>query len=152
MFSALSRVQSGTLFGIGQGGGLALAIIAIVAVVGIVVWLFVFKAGKDWWLLVPMSLVMGGILGNLCDRLIHGMERTPPFYEVRAVRDWDYFRLQGVPGFDPWPNFKLADSLLVCGRQLLSSISLGFCRGRKKARALAWSESMKPNQTVNPSA
>ena len=32
-----------------------------------------------------------------------------------AVRDWIHFRIEGVPFFDPWPNFNIADSLLVAG-------------------------------------
>ena len=35
------------------------------------------------------------------------------------VRDWILFRLEGVPFFDPWPNFNIADSLLVAGAILL---------------------------------
>ena len=146
-------LNQGALFGIGQGGGLALAIIAIVAVVGIVVWLFVFKAGKDWWLLVPMSLVMGGILGNLYDRLglWHGADPAP--HEVRAVRDWVYFRLEGVPGFDPWPNFNFADSLLVCGAALLFFHLAWILPRQEKARALAAEKAAKEAEsTVNPSA
>jgi signal peptidase II len=35
------------------------------------------------------------------------------------VRDWILFRLEGVPFFDPWPNFNIADSALVIGAILL---------------------------------
>ena len=35
------------------------------------------------------------------------------------MRDWILFRLEGVPWFDPWPNFNIADVLLVCGAIML---------------------------------
>ena len=146
IFQAVTQIQEQTLVFIPK-------IIAIVAVVGIVVWLFVFKAGKDWWLLVPMSLVMGGILGNLYDRLglWHGADPAP--HEVRAVRDWVYFRLEGVPGFDPWPNFNFADSLLVCGAALLFFHLAWILPRQEKARALAAEQAAKEAEsTVNPSA
>ncbi len=108
-------LNQGALFGMGQGSSSVLAAIAIAACVGIVVWLFVFRAGRDWWLTVPLGTIYGGILGNLHDRLgfWHGSDAAP--WEQQAVRDWIHFRLAGVPLFDPWPNFNIADSLLVCG-------------------------------------
>ena len=57
----------------------------------------------------------GGILGNLYDRLglwTVGVENLPRIY---AVRDW----IRISYGNLVWPNFNLADSLLVCGALLL---------------------------------
>ena len=61
----------------------------------------------------------GGIFGNLYDRV--GLGFTPGFPEgIRTnVRDWVLFRLEGVPMFDPWPNFNIADSVLVAGAIML---------------------------------
>ena len=66
-----------------------------------------------------MGLVTGGIFGNLYDRV--GLGFTPGFPEaIRTnVRDWVLFRLEGVPMFDPWPNFNIADSVLVAGAIML---------------------------------
>ena len=35
------------------------------------------------------------------------------------VRDWILFQLAGVPFFDPWPNFNIADVMLVSGAIML---------------------------------
>ena len=53
----------------GQGQGWLFALLSIVALAGICVWMFVFKAAESKWLLVAMAFVTGGILGNLYDRL-----------------------------------------------------------------------------------
>jgi len=36
-----------------------------------------------------------------------------------GVRDWILFRIPNVPFLDPWPNFNIADSLLVIGAGML---------------------------------
>ena len=66
-----------------------------------------------------MGLVTGGIFGNLYDRVGWGF--TPGFPEALRtnVRDWVLFRIEGVPMFDPWPNFNIADSVLVAGAIML---------------------------------
>ena len=64
-------------------------------------------------------MVTGGILGNLYDRL--GLWSTAAD-RVHAVRDWI---LISYGGYDlpvlghSWPNFNIADSLLVCGAGML---------------------------------
>lgn len=128
-------LNQGALFGIGKGGAVILAGVALFAIVAIFVWMFVFKAAQDWWLTFPMSMIMGGIWGNLYDRLglWHGADAAP--HELRAVRDWIYFRLEGVPGFDPWPNFNIADSLLVCGAILLFVHLIWIAPRQEKLRA-----------------
>jgi signal peptidase II len=83
-----TAVNMGALFGLGQGFGWLFSILSIVAAAGIVYWLFVLKACKSLWLTVAMGLVMGGIFGNLYDRLgipnyqIHRRwrARLDPFY------------------------------------------------------------------------
>ena len=66
---------------------------------------------------------MAGILGNLYDRVgLPGLKWNvandlhkigdPVF----AVRDWILVKF----GNWPWPNFNIADSLLVCGALLLA--------------------------------
>src|SRR5688500_8002303 len=64
----LSR-NLGALFGIGQGKVAYFAALSIVAAVAIPVWLFWFRAARDLWLTVALGSVMGGVLGNLYDRL-----------------------------------------------------------------------------------
>jgi signal peptidase II len=71
---------------------------------------------RDRLLTVALAAVMGGILGNLHDRL--GLWSLPPgqvAIDTHAVRDWILVQYQGWV----WPNFNVADSLLVCGAAAL---------------------------------
>ncbi len=112
-----TAVNQGALFGMGQGQGWLFAILSIVALAGICVWMFVFKAAESKWLLVAMGFVTGGILGNLYDRL--AIPALPG--ELKGgVRDWILFRYQEYV----WPNFNIADSLLVIGAIMLAVHSL----------------------------
>lgn len=72
---------------------------------------------------MALGCVTAGILGNLYDRLgLPGLKwnyAEPPLHEVGdpvyAVRDWILVMI-GPYG---WPNFNIADSLLVCGAAML---------------------------------
>lgn len=110
-----TAVNPGALFGMGAGFGLLFAALSIVAAIAIIVWLAKFRAIDSWWLTVCLSLVMAGIFGNLYDRL--GLW-SPPLSEptwASGVRDWILLEYKG----HTWPNFNIADSLLVCGAIML---------------------------------
>jgi len=112
-----TAVNQGALFGMGQGRGWLFAILSIVALVGIGFWLFVFQAAQSMWLSVAMGFVTGGIIGNLYDRL--GIPSLPDEYRG-GVRDWILFRYEQYI----WPNFNIADSVLVVGAMMLAIHSL----------------------------
>ncbi len=114
-----TSTNPGALFGMGKGLSWLFAGLSFFALAAIVLWLFVWKAARDRWLTIALGLISGGILGNLYDRL--GLGYLPEYHEsIRTnVRDWIYFRLENVPMFDPWPNFNIADSLLVTGAIML---------------------------------
>lgn len=116
-----TSLNTGALFGMGQGRWWLFAGLAIVALVGICVWLFVYKAALDRWINVALACVTGGILGNLYDRLglFDATGLKPDFHH--AVRDWILFVWpeSGLKMFNPWPNFNIADSLLVTGAIML---------------------------------
>ena len=120
-----TSVNQGALFGMGQGQGWLFAILSIIALLGICIWLFVYNAAESRWLLVAMGLVTGGILGNLYDRL--GFPVMPGEYRG-GVRDWILFRYQEYV----WPNFNIADSLLVVGAIMLAIHSLFLCPTEQK--------------------
>ena len=89
---------------------------------GIVYWLFVVGEARDLWLCVALALVSAGICGNLYDRLgLPGIFANVPAgaavqpQRIYAVRDWILF----MYGEYRWPNFNIADSLLVCGAGIL---------------------------------
>ncbi|MGL4513101.1 MAG: signal peptidase II [Lacipirellulaceae bacterium] len=116
-----TSLNEGALFGMGQGRVGWFAVVSVVAAVAIPLWLFVGGAARDPWLNASLGGVMAGVLGNLYDRLgLHGMtwpDGAPRAGEaVYAVRDWvlvqagDQLR---------WPNFNIADSLLVVGAAVL---------------------------------
>ena len=78
------------------------------------------------WMTIALGLITGGILGNLYDRMGFGYVARYGEQHVYHVRDWIHFRLQGVPFCDPWPNFNIADSLLVTGAIMLFVFALIF--------------------------
>ena len=70
-----------------------------------------------------LGLITGGILGNLYDRMgfWHDLDIAPQ--HAYAVRDWIHFNWQDAPRIlsflNPWPNFNIADMVLVAGAILL---------------------------------
>ena len=113
-FGFQTSLNQGALFGLGQGQVWLFALASVVAAIGILYWLFVVGAAHDAWLNVALAAIMGGVLGNLHDRL--GLWADPQQTEPRyAVRDFILVQYREWV----WPNFNLADSLLVCGAALL---------------------------------
>ena len=123
-FGIETSVNPGALFGMGAGWWWLFALLAVVALCGIIAWLFVYRAAHDRWITVALGFVSGGILGNLYDRL--GLWDSSGIVpeEIRrklqhGVRDWILFEWKGIPFLEPWPNFNIADSLLVTGAIML---------------------------------
>lgn len=119
VFGIQTSTNGGALFGMGQGGSSWFAILSILFLAGILLWLFVWGGSRDRWLTGSLGLISGGILGNFYDRIGWGFTPGHPEAIRYHVRDWILFRLEGVPYFDPWPNFNLADCCLVVGAGLL---------------------------------
>jgi len=122
-------LNEGALFGMGQGNVWLFALFSLAALVAIPLWLFRFRAAEDRLLTIALGCVTGGILGNLYDRLglpgldwgIYSRERAGD--RVYAVRDWILFQ------WDDrwvWPNFNVADILLVGGAMLLLAQAFFF--------------------------
>jgi signal peptidase II len=113
--------NQGALGGMGQGRTWLFATMSILAGCAIPLWLFYWRAARDLWLTIALACVTGGLLGNLYDRLglpdyLWPGRSAEVGQPVHAVRDWilvqwnDQWR---------WPNFNIADSLLVCGATAL---------------------------------
>jgi signal peptidase II len=122
VFGFQTSLNEGALFGMGQGMVWLFALLSIGAAAAICWWLFVAGAARQWLLTVALSGIMAGILGNLYDRtgmpgLIwkNGNALHKMGDRVFAVRDW----ILVMFGDWPWPNFNIADSLLVCGAATL---------------------------------
>jgi signal peptidase II len=114
-FGLQTALNRGALFGIGQGQVALFASLSCFAAVAILYWLFVAGGARDLLLTISLGSVMGGVAGNLYDRL--GLWWTPDLVDVpqHAVRDWILFQYGNLV----WPNFNVADMLLVCGAGLL---------------------------------
>ena len=122
VFGFQTSLNEGALFGMGQGCVVLFSALSMAVVPCILYWLFVARAARDLLLTVALGLVTAGILGNLYDRLgLPGLVWTSagPLHDVGdpvyAVRDWILVMI----GSFHWPNFNIADSLLVCGAILL---------------------------------
>ncbi len=123
VFGFETSLNRGALFGFGQGMVAVFAGLSIVAALGILLWLFVAGAARDWLLTLALACVTAGILGNLYDRLgLPGLKQltTTETHQagdpVYGVRDW--IKMIQI-GEKAWPNYNVADSLLVCGAALL---------------------------------
>jgi signal peptidase II len=122
VFGFETSLNEGALFGMGQGMVWFFALLSIAAAFAIAWYLFVVGAARQWILTVALSGIMAGILGNLYDRVgLPGLKwhvandlhkKGDPVF---AVRDWILVKF----GAWPWPNFNIADSLLVCGALLM---------------------------------
>jgi signal peptidase II len=121
-----TNLNEGALFGMGQGLGLAFAGVSLLAIAGIVAMMAKQTTRDDGILVTALGLIVGGIIGNLYDRLgLPGLAWHAPADRVgepvRAVRDWIHFVL---PGVIDWPIFNLADTWLVIGAGLILLVSL----------------------------
>lgn len=114
-----TAVNTGALFGMGAGYGWFFALASMVASVAICLWLFRFNACQSLWLTVALGCVMGGIVGNLYDRLGFWHRPGMPPEWSSGVRDWILL----CYGQYTWPNFNIADSLLVGGAMMLAGHS-----------------------------
>ena len=123
VFGFETALNQGALFGIGQGFIGFFSAVSVLALILILTWLFVFGYAKSLLWTCSLGMISAGILGNLVDRLgLPGLtwhytyenahEMGEPVY---AVRDWIVVML----GSYHWPNFNIADSLLVCGAILV---------------------------------
>lgn len=112
----LTSINEGALWGMGQGYTWLFALLSIVAIAGVSVWLFVYRAARSLWLTIALGLIMAGTLGNLYDRLgLHGCLRTDGT-AIYGVRDFLAFTF----GTYNYPIFNGADCFLVTGAIMLA--------------------------------
>lgn len=97
-------------------------VVLATAVSGVIaVWLWRIRRQGLVVLSAGLSLVLGGAVGNLVDRILLGY-----------VTDFIQVRFTGVPFFDPFPSFNVADAAITVGAALLIIDSL-FFSGRQPA-------------------
>lgn len=97
--------NAGVAFGLfsGQGTSVGLAVLGLVALALVGVY-FAWTHTRDRWLLMALSLVMGGAVGNLTDRVASGA--VTDFVDLHA-------------GTAHWPSFNVADSAITVGIAVL---------------------------------
>lgn len=93
--------NTGIAFSIGTGLGLPIVLVVVV-IVAVVAWFG--RTAPNLAVAVALGMVLGGAVGNLCDRIFRGHHG--------AVVDFIY------SGF--WPTFNLADAAIVCGCAVLA--------------------------------
>jgi signal peptidase II len=97
--------NKGAAFGIFQGRQYILSIITSIVIIGMIVYLLRNKQ-KSRLLNISLAMIIGGALGNLYDRI--------NFNYVVDFISWHYKDVYY------WPNFNIADILVVVGTGLMS--------------------------------
>ncbi len=115
-FALETALNPGAVFGIGRGKSHLFAAFSVIAAVGILVWLIRYKAIYSWFLSTALGGILAGIFGNLYDRLGMWYEPQMPSEFKGTVRDWILWQVNDEWR---WPNFNIADSLLVTGAIML---------------------------------
>ncbi len=109
-FNLVLTWNTGISFGIFNNSGSFnswfLSLLAIAIVVFLVFWL---RKADNRWLAAGLGLIIGGALGNVIDRAVHG-----------AVVDFLDFHLSGYH----WPAFNGADSFIFIGAAIIILDSL----------------------------
>lgn len=101
----LTYVQNtGAAFSIFEGDIVFLIILTLIALI-IAIYLIISKKINSWDYLIPVSMIIGGGIGNLLDRIFRGF----------VV---DYLDISFQP-FDGFAIFNFADCLVVVGTILL---------------------------------
>ena len=124
-FALEGTYNSGVTFGAAQGQTIPILIFTVVVMLLLGAWLFSTRQ-RSAPLHVGIGMVLGGALGNLWDR-VHWAK----------VRDFllFYWGDPKGPSFS-WPNFNVADSMIVCGVLLIVWDEI-FGRMRREKRAAA---------------
>jgi signal peptidase II len=91
------------LFDSTTGARILLTVVGILAV-GAITWMVRRARDEQRWTIAGLALVAGGALGNLIDRVLHGV--------VTDFTLWHW-------GEHYWPMFNVADAALVIGVAIL---------------------------------
>jgi signal peptidase II len=114
-FSLVLAFNSGAAFSfLGDAAGWQRYLFAVIALVAacLIVWLL--RRGGDRLYCAGLSLILGGALGNLCDRIMLGK-----VVDFLSLHHYIPFRHPLVAWLDPFPAFNIADSAITVGAALL---------------------------------
>lgn len=109
IFSFTYVQNTGVAFGLFPQLSIFFTVLSTLVILGILVFQRSIP-GADYWMRLPLGLVVGGALGNLLDRLTHGF--VVDFFDVNLWPLRNY------------PVFNVADAAIVCGVTVLMIKSL----------------------------
>jgi len=122
-FFKLTYIENpGMAFGIQMESKIWFTILSIFAALVVAVYLFRLK-NESFPLRIALSMILGGAIGNLIDRLAYG--------KVVDFLDFEFFDISipafnflffNFPGYDlhRWPVFNVADMAVSCGMILIT--------------------------------
>lgn len=148
-FLRLTYIENpGMAFGIDIGGKLFFSLFSIAASIAIIFYLY-HARNENVWFRFSLSLILGGAIGNLIDRVFYGVffDEGPLFYgKVVDFIDCDFFNINFL-GFhmSRWPVFNVADASVTCGVLLLL-----FVHRKTVQEKILAPESVNLNQTASP--
>lgn len=93
-------------------------IVLAFSISGLMAWMLSTTRRRDWRQALPLALVIGGAIGNVIDRILHG-----------HVIDF----IQWHVGQHYWPAFNIADSAVVGGA--IGIALFGLLSGKPKPEA-----------------
>jgi signal peptidase II len=106
-------LNQGAVFGLGAGGRWFFVLVTLIAVV--VITMMFWRSPPDRrWLHTALALILAGALGNLYDRLVHGVVRDMLYLFPGATLPFGWEWPNGSGEVYPW-IFNLADVALVGG-------------------------------------
>ncbi|GBC78969.1 Lipoprotein signal peptidase [bacterium HR09] len=118
-FDLVHTRNRGVAFGLFSQAGpwsQAVLLVLVVALVGFVAWQL-FLQRHRWAARVGLSLIFGGALGNLADRLLRG----------EVVDFLDFYLSWGGRSYH-WPAFNVADASITLGALWLLAFELFFAK------------------------
>jgi signal peptidase II len=122
-FLKLTYIENpGMAFGIDIGGKLFFSLFSLLASAAILFYLY--KAREEsLGLRLSLSMILGGAIGNLIDRVFYGVlfDTAPLFYgKVVDFFDLDFFNID-LFGYrlSRWPVFNIADAAVTIGVVIL---------------------------------
>lgn len=114
-FSLVLAFNSGAAFSfLGDAKGWPRYLLGVIAIGAacLIVWLL--RRGGDRLYCTGLSLILGGALGNLCDRITLGK-----VVDFLSFHHFIPFRHPLIAWLDPFPAFNIADSAITVGAALL---------------------------------
>lgn len=112
----------GIAFGIDFGNKLYLTLLTLIAVVIVFIYLYKVRNG-NFLTRLSLGMILGGAIGNLIDRVFHGVIfNYGKIFHGRVIDfiDIDFFNIN-LFGYhiDRWPIFNIADASVTIGVILL---------------------------------